>query len=124
MPISGSVESISIDGRQWNVPADADITISMGGSKNEQKPNGGGATGRTVKETLSWKLAGAQLSINFADGDPAFLQNVANGGNVDVLIKLADLSTLNGTGNIEGELTFSSQNGTASMDLAGPGTLT
>lgn len=123
MAISGSVESVALDGQSYSVAADADVTVTIGGFKNETKINGNG-TGRTIKERVPWKLAGLQLAIDFDAGDPAVLQNLADGEPHDVVITFADDSKLNGTGVIEGDLGFSSQDGTASMDLSGAGTLT
>jgi hypothetical protein len=94
----------------------------IGGFKNETLPNGNG-TARTKKERVPWKLSGVVLGISHADGDPVFLQNIANRENVPVVITFADDSTLNGTGSIEGDLTFSSADSTASLELAGSGTL-
>lgn len=121
--IGGSIESVSLDGRSFAVAADADITITIGGFKNEQRPFGNG-TGRTVKERTSWRIAGLVVGADFANGDPAFLQNLANGPNFAIVITFADDSTLNGTGNIEGDLTMSSQDSTASLELAGSDRLT
>lgn len=122
--IGGSVESISLDGANYAVPADTDITITMGGFQNEVMPNGDG-TARIKKERFPWKAAGVVLSISFEDGDPAFLQNLADRKDpFPIIITFADDSTLTGTGTIQGELTESSMDSTASMELAGSGTLT
>ncbi len=121
--IGGSIESIALNGRSFAVPSDTEVTITIGGFKNETQANGNG-TARTVKERMPWKLGGVVVSISLADGDPAFLQNLANGEPFPVAITFADDSVLNGTGSIEGDLGTSSQASTASMELSGAGTLT
>lgn len=121
--IGGSVESISLDGASYGVPADADIQVTIGGFKQETLPNGN-TTSRQKKERVPWKLSGVVLAISFADGDPAFLQNLANGNPFPIVITFADDSELKGTGVIEGDLTTSSMESTASLELSGSGTLT
>lgn len=123
MSTGGSIQSISIDSRDFNATSDADLTIDMGGFKNETLMNGN-ATKRTKKERKPWKVTGIVLEANFANGDPAFLQNIADGPDVAIVILFVDDSTLTGTGNIEGDLTFSSMNSTASLEASGGGTLT
>lgn len=123
MSIGGSIQSISIDGRDFNATSDADLTIDMGGFKNETLMNGN-ATSRKKKERKPWKVTGIVLEADFANGDPAFLQNIADGPEVAIVILFVDDSTLTGTGNIEGDLTFSSMNSTASLEASGGGTLT
>lgn len=121
--IGGSIESVSLAGRSFPVPADLEVNITIGGFKNERRPFGNG-TGRNVRERMSWKISGLKLGADFAAGDPAFIQNLADGPDFAVVITFADDSVLNGTGSIEGDLTFSSQDSTASLELAGDGTLT
>ena len=121
--IGGSIESISLAGRSFAVPADLEANVTIGGFKNERRANGNG-TGRNVRQRMPWKIAGLQVAMSFANGDPAFLQNLADGPDFAVTVTFADDSVLNGTGSIEGDLTFSSQASTASLELAGSGTLT
>lgn len=123
MSIGGSIQSISIDGRDFNVTSDADFTIDMGGFKNERLMNGNN-TSRKKKERKPWKVTGIVLDTDFANGDHAFLQNIADGPDVAMVIHFADDSKLTGTGSIEGDLTFSSMNSTGSLEMAGGGTLT
>lgn len=123
MATGGSVIAVSIDGREFAVPADVDVTISDGADENEWQMNGN-RTGRLIKLIKPWMLENLQVSIDHEAGDLAFLRNIAgNNGAVPCTITLASNTTYKGQGQIVGPLTASSQSTTASFNLAGPGQL-
>jgi len=125
MPTGGSIQSIKIDGTEFAVTADNDATVMRGGYSSEHQPNGDNASARKILTSKLWKITGLQLSIDFSSADDTLLQNIANNTtDVAISIRLADDSERAGTGNIEGDMTFSTQSSTVSLDLAGPGDLT
>ncbi len=123
MAISGSIDRLALGGRSFSVSSENDAGIMLGGFSNEVRANGD-ATTRTVKTRVTWKITGVEVAISFIDGDLEFLQSLANGPDFAVAMTLADGSTVNGTGQITGDLSGSTQGGTASLELAGQGELT
>lgn len=122
--IGGSIESVSIDGRNFSVAADADATRKLGGFENELQVNGD-ATARIVKTRVGWMVSGLTLSIDAARGDHEFLQAISDGlVTVPITITYAGNETYAGDGIVTGELSASSQSATAEVELSGGGTLT
>ena len=74
--IGGPVESASIAGRTFGVPADADVSMFLGGDSNTVESNGDGATGRILKEVKPFKISGLTLSIDDEKDDHQFLQDI------------------------------------------------
>lgn len=124
MATSGSIESLSLAGQSFPVAADNEATIMFGGASNEVQLNGDGITARIIKSKVPWKISGLQVSIDWARGDMATLQNLADGNVFAVQMKLADQTLLNAVGQIVGDLAGSSQNSTASVELSGGGKIT
>jgi len=123
MQVGGSVESISIAGRDYSVTADADISRKLGGSENEVQSNGND-TCRIIKTRVVGKLTGCVVGVDDANGDQEFLQSVADSNDLSaVAITFASGEVYQGNMTIEGEVSYSSQSATASFDLGG-GTLT
>lgn len=124
MSVSGSIQDISINGREFAVAADADANMKLGGFENEYQANGNG-TARQVKTRTPWSLTGVAVSIDADQGDLEFLQEIADGNdNVPIAITYASGAVYQGEGSITGEVQESSQNGTATIELGGPGKLT
>lgn len=121
--ICGSIIGISLDAREFDVPADVNLTYNIGGNKTERLPNGNG-TSRNKVERVLWKIANCKVSSDTARQDPEFLQNLANGPDFAVIVTFADETTLTGTGGIEGDLSNESMDGVAAFELSGEGTLT
>lgn len=122
--VGGSIESISIAGREFAVAADADVSRKLGGFENELQANGNG-TVRVVKTRVPWSLSDVTVQVDDAAGDLEFLQNIANGRQlVPCAITFANGETYGGSGIVTGEVTASSQNATASITIMGEGTLT
>lgn len=122
--VGGSIESISINGREFAVASDAEANRKLGGFENEVQANGNG-TARIVKTRMPWALDGVQIEIDDSRGDQEFLQGIADRNVfVDVAITFASGLVYQGQGMITGELQASSQNATASISLGGPGQMT
>lgn len=124
MATGGSIESISLDGREFAVAADSDASRKLGGFENEISPNGDG-TARLIKTRVTWALDGISVVVDDDRGDQEFLQGIADGtGFVPVGISLVSGVTYQGDGTITGEVQASSQNATAGISLGGPGEMT
>jgi hypothetical protein len=122
--VGGSVESISIAGREFAVAADADINRKIGGTENEVQANGN-QTARIIKTAVPSAFTGIVVEIDDARGDHEYLQNKAD---LDlffpVAVTYASGAVYQGNAMISGELQYSSQNATASFDLMGDGKFT
>lgn len=125
MPATGgSIESVTLDGRNFPVAADAEAQRKLGGFENEVQANGNG-TARLVKTRVPLSIDGLTLEVDDARGDHEFLQELSNRNDFfPVAITYASGSTYQGSAQITGELQASSQNATAAVSLMGPGVLT
>lgn len=122
--VGGPIESISIDGRNFAVAADADSNRKIGGSENDVQPNGN-KTARIIKSAVSWKLDGLTLSVDDFLGDHEFLQDIADKKDFSIIkISYASGAVWQGSGTITGEMQFSSQNTVAAVEFMGTGILT
>jgi len=122
--IAGSMESITIDGRSFAVTADADTSRKLGGFENEVQSNGDG-TARTVKTRVPWSLTGVVIEIDDTAGDQEFLQSLQNSNrNVPITATYVSGVSYQATGQVVGEVVFSNQSSSASLDLSGSGEMT
>lgn len=122
--IGGSIESITIRGREFPVTADADVNRKLGGYENAVEANGDGSA-RIIKTRVTPMLSGLVVECDDARGDQEFLQDVADGNEFEpTAIAYADGSVYQGSATIMGELQHSNQSGTASFDMAGQGVFT
>lgn len=109
MSTSGSVEEITFAGRTFNVPADADFNIKIGGFENEVLPNGNG-TLRLKKVRVASALSGGSLEIDPERGDLVWLQERANSKIFEVTtIKLVGGTVYQGEMQITGEFQLATQ---------------
>jgi hypothetical protein len=119
----GSVISISLNGRQFAVPTDADFTIKLGGFENETQANGDGST-RKIKTRVPWGITGAQVSTDDSQQDHEYIQGLADSDSpIDVVAELASGALYTGKGEINGELQRTTQNTVTQFDLMGAGKL-
>lgn len=125
MPATGgSIESVTLDGRNFPVAADAEAQRKLGGFENEVQANGNG-TARLIKTRVPLSIDGLTLEVDDGRGDHEFLQELSNRNDFfPVAITYASGSTYQGSAQITGELQASSQNATAAVSLTGPGRLT
>lgn len=120
----GSIESVTLDGREFPAAADAEAQRKLGGFENELQPNGDGSA-RIIKSRVPWSLDGLTVEVDDGRGDHEFLQELAN-RNVEFPIAVTFVSgiTYQGAGQIVGEMQVSSQNATGAVSLMGSGNLT
>lgn len=124
MSVGGSLEEITLDGRSFAVTSDADVTRVLGGSENEQQPNGDGSA-RLIKTRKPWMLGNVVISIDDTRGDHEFLQDLADRKtNYPCSATYASGEVWQGTGQIVGEFQASSAATTSTVSLSGPGKLT
>ena len=121
--IGGSIHSITIDGREFAVAADADSNRKIGGYENEIQANGD-FTGRLIKTAVTFMLDGIEIEIDDARGDHQFLQELQDKLDfINISIEYASGAVWAGTGQIVQETQVSSQKTTASISLSGNGKL-
>lgn len=121
--IGGSITSVSFNGRQFSVPADADYTQKIGGFENEVMANGDGSS-RLIKTRVPLSITGISVGINDSLQDLEFLQDLANSTEFfDLVVELASGAFWTGRAQITGELTMSTQATTSGFDLMGEGKL-
>lgn len=122
--IGGSIESISLEGRNFAVAADAEAQRKLGGFENEVAANGNGEA-RLIKTRVPLSVSGLTVEVDDGRGDHEFLQELANRNDFfAIAITYASGATYQGRAQITGEMQSSSQSATASISLAGPGQLT
>lgn len=122
--VGGSIESISLKGRLFPVPADIETQRKLGGWENEVQANGDG-TARLIKTRVSLSIDGLTVEIDDNRADQEYLQDLADLPDFFVIaITYASGLTYQGSAQITGEFQGSSQNATAAISLMGPGKLT
>lgn len=124
MATGGSIESITLAGREFAVAADAESTRDLGGYTNEAMPNGNG-TVRQKKTRKSWNLTVGGVEVDDTRGDHEFLQGLANRASpFPVTATYVSGVTYQGTGFIVGDLAANSTNTSVDLVLSGGGQLT
>jgi len=129
MSTGGSIESVSIRGRNFSVAADADVARKLGGFENELQMNGD-STARVIKTRTGWSLSGVVIDVNDLRADQEFLQELQNGRRADIdgfyaiAITYASGAVYSGRGTVVDAVEYASQASTAGLSLAGPGELT
>lgn len=120
----GSLESITIAGREFPVAADADVARKLGGKENAVAQNGNG-TGRILQTIVAPAFNGLVVEIDDARGDQEFIQDVADSAEfVPVFASYLNGEVYQGQGTIAGELVFNNQTATASFNVEGTGKFT
>lgn len=120
----GSIESVTLDGRNFPVAADAESQRKLGGFENEVQSNGDG-TARLIKTRVPLAIDGLTLETDDDRGDQEFLQELSNRNDFwPGAITYASGHTYQATLQIVGETQASSQNATTAVSLMGPGILT
>ena len=120
----GSIESVSLRGREFPVAADAEAQRKLGGWENEVQSNGDGSA-RIIKTRVPLSIDGLMLNTDDDRGDQEYLQGLADETDFFAInITYASGNTYQGTAQLVGEISAGSQNATTSVSLAGPGKLT
>lgn len=124
MAVGGSIQSLTISGRNFAVAADADANRKLGGFENEMESNGDG-TAREIKTRVPWSLSDLDVVIDDANEDQEFLQAHADSiGFVPITVTFADGSIYQGSGKVTGENPMSAMGAKASIGIQGEGKLT
>lgn len=122
--VGGSIESVTVNGREFPVAFDAESQRKLGGWENEVQANGDG-TARLIKTRVPLSIDGLTIEVDDSRGDHEFLQEQANANDFFALaITYASGGVYQGTAQIVGEMQSSSQNATAAVSFMGPGVLT
>ena len=122
--IGGSIESVTLDGREFAVAADAEAQRKLGGFENEVQSNGNG-TARLIKTRVPLAIDGLTIEIDDSRGDHEFIKELQDRNDFyPIAITYASGVTYQGTAQIIGETQASSQSAMASVSLMGPGILT
>jgi hypothetical protein len=122
--IGGSIESVSLGGRLFAVPADLETNRKLGGFENEIQTNGNG-TARIIKTRVPLSIDGLSVEIDDARADQEYLKTLADGKDFfTIAITYASGVSYSGKAQIVGEFQTSSQNATCTISLMGPGILT
>ncbi len=121
--VGGSIASVTLNGRDFPVAADADSQRKFGGDENEVEANGDGS-GRLIKTRVPWKIDGLTLAIDDTRADHSYLQGLVNLSDFfPVTAAYASGNIFQGTGQITGEFQVGSQASTGAVTLSGPGNL-
>ncbi|MCH9712766.1 MAG: hypothetical protein K0U20_09100 [Proteobacteria bacterium] len=122
--VGGSIESVTLDGREFGVAADAEAQRKLGGFENEIQANGDG-TARIIKTRTPLSIDGLTLTTDDDRGDQEFIQELADRNDFfPIAITFASGSTYQGSAQIVGDLQASSQSAGTAINLMGPGKLT
>ncbi len=122
--VGGSIESVTLDGREFGVAADAEAQRKLGGWENEIQANGNG-TARIIKTRTPVSIDGLALDTDDDRGDQEYLQELSNRNDFfPIAITFASGNTYQGSAQISGDLQASSQSAMTAVNLMGPGTLT
>ena len=122
--VGGSIESITMEGREFAVAADVEAQRKLGGWENEVQANGNG-TARLIKTRVPLSIDGLTVENDDGRGDQEYLQELANRPDYfAIAITYASGITYQATAQIVGDVQSSSQNATTAINLMGPGILT
>ncbi len=122
--IGGSLESVTLDGREFAIAADAEAQRKLGGFENEVQANGDGSA-RLIKTRVPLMFEGITVQIDDDRDDQPFLQDLADRTDFfPIAVTYPSGATWQGTAQITGDFQASSQNATAPITLNGPGRLT
>lgn len=75
--IGGSIESVTLEGREFPVSADAEVNRKLGGFENEVLANGSGGA-RIIKTRVPLMLDGIVLEMDDSRGDHQYIQALSN----------------------------------------------
>lgn len=124
MAVGGSINSITLDGRNFGIAADADASRDLGGFIKELESNGNG-TQREILTAKPWMVEGLEVSVDDANGDQEFLQGLADvPGLIPITVVYADLGIYQGLGTVTADLKSSSQSAKCPIVMTGQGKFT
>lgn len=129
MSTGGSLQEVSIRGRNFAVAADADATRKLGGFEATLEANGN-ETVRKIMTRVPWSISGLTLDCDQDRGDQEFLQDICDGKEADpdgyyaITVTYASGTTYQGRGTITEALEYNNMNTTVAVAFGGPGKLT
>lgn len=120
----GSIESVTIDGREFPAAADADVGRKLGGFEGSLEPNGNGTSRKILTRTVPG-FSGVVVECDDAREDHEFAQAIADSSElVPVFVTYISGEIYQGDGTIIGELVYNNQSSTLSFDIGGSGKFT
>lgn len=114
----GSVQSISLGGREFKADAGTKPTVSLGGVSVEQKMNGKG-THRELYTPINWMISGIEVELDLENGDWEYLVNFQLGGGGEIIITYAGDISYIGVGNITDKLDANPSEASISLSCGG-----
>jgi len=125
MPVIGRpLESVAINGREFQCVGDAAGTRKLGGYEAEWQSNGNPATGRKILTPVGWKVSGQNIEIDSAEEAQEYVQSYADSAElVDLVFNYGGGIVYQGTGTIVEALEFDPMTGTMGVSFEGPGKL-
>jgi len=122
-PIGGSCVEMSIGNRTYQMAADADLDVFVGGYEPEVRPNGGGG-GRKVMPRTNWSAENCKVEVDDVLGDQEALQESANRPVFeDITFTFPGNVVWEGRGTIVGKVSRSTEDATATFNVEGIGQL-
>jgi hypothetical protein len=107
----GDARQYLISGREFDPVGGSSPTIILAGYTNENLPTGNGKIHTLAKRKLGG-FDGGVISLDATRKDQEFIQNLINGQNpFNVSVTLASGKTYSGSGKIEGDANFNSNDG-------------
>jgi hypothetical protein len=107
----GDVRQYLISGREFDPVGGSSPIIILAGYTNENLPTGNGKIHTLAKRKLGG-FDGGVISLDATRKDQEFIQNLINGQNAfNVSVTLASGKTYSGSGKIEGDANFNSNDG-------------
>lgn len=121
--LGGSIAEVAIDGRNFAVAADSDVSLKLGGKKIDVQANGNG-TARYLGTVEPWSLKGIDVAIDHDQDDAGFLQRNADAMTaVNCTITLVDGTVFQGKGIVADDHDYSTAKATTGLTLMGEGQL-
>lgn len=118
------LESVSINGREFQCVGDAAATRKLGGYEAEWQSNGNPATGRKILTPVGWNVPGQNLVIDSGLEDQEYVQSFADSATTaDFVFNYGGGIVYQGTGTVVEELAFDPMTATMSVSFSGPGKL-
>jgi hypothetical protein len=119
------LESVQINGREFQCVGDAAGTRKRGGYENEWQPNGNQKTGRKVMTPVGWSVAGQNLAIDDAQKDQEYIQAVCDSPEpADFVFNYGQGIRYQGTGTLVDVLEYDPMTATMGTSFMGGGQLT
>ena len=122
--IGGSIETVSLGGREFPSTSEAEVQRKLGGMENDVDSNGNGSA-RIIQTRNAWSLSGVIVENDDNRGDQEYIQDLMDSKDFfDVDITYCSGAVYQVRGQIVGENAASSKSATMALNLKGPQRLT